>query len=95
MANSIWQVLVTECGARDNRYDHYSFVAYLEEAKPFGHEWRFQGSLGFGGKFYNDGSRWRVGCYREHESPQRNEMIRRANDRLAALRETYLGRVDG
>jgi hypothetical protein len=94
MANNIWHVLVTEGGARDGRDDHYAFVAYLEKPLSFGHEWRFQGALGFGGKFYNDGFQWRVGCYREDDTQPRLGMIQRTNERLAALREVYLGGDD-
>ncbi len=90
MAARIWHVLVTVCGARDSRYDHYAFVDYLDGAHPFQHEWRFSGSLGFGGKFYNDGFSWRVGCYPEDRTPQRDEAIHRANQELAALRAVYL-----
>lgn len=87
VANDIWRILVEECGCRDDRHDHYSFVHYLSGAAGgFGHEYRFMGALGFGGKFYNDHYRWRVGCYPEHVSPKREAMIQRANDRLAELR---------
>ncbi len=98
MANDIWHVLVEECGARRgdvhaHRHDwteEYSFINYLEgDGGGFGHEFRFMGALGFGGKFYNDGTRWRVGCYREDETPVRAEMIRRANERLAILKQLY------
>lgn len=97
MANEIWQVLVETCGCRndDNRFDLYSFCSYLERnPHSFGHEYRFMGALGFGGKFYNDNFRWRVGCYREHETPARVEMMRIANERLAELRLIYTEATD-
>jgi hypothetical protein len=90
MANEIWHVLVEECG-EPRWFDRSSFVAYLDrDTGGFGHEYRFMGKLGFGGKFYNDGIRWRVGCYPEHETPARRAMIRRANERLTALRQAYI-----
>jgi hypothetical protein len=92
MAVQIWQVLIEECGNRNDgrRLDLYSFCAYLEKDTGFGHEYRFMGALGFGGKFYNDHFSWRVGTYREDATPAKNEMIRRANVRLAELRRVYL-----
>lgn len=91
MANRIWWVLVEECGCRDDRWDHYSFVEYLDREHWSGHEWRFQGALGFGGKFYNNGGRWWVGFYPEDETPKRKEMAQNANLRLNALRLIYFG----
>lgn len=95
IANEIWHILIEECGLRrdDRGWEHYAFIAYLDgQAGGFGHEYRFMGALGFGGKFYNEGNRrWEVGCYLEDDTPARTEMIRRANERLAAL----LARVKG
>ena len=50
-------------------------------------EYRFQGALGFGGKFRNHGYGWRVDCYSEDETPERLAMIESAN---AALAELYV-----
>ena len=47
-------------------------------------EYRFIGTLGFGGKFYNDHA-WRVSCYREDERPARVEAIKEASRRIAEL----------
>lgn len=49
-------------------------------------EWRFQGDLGFGGKFYYSETAWRVGCYVEDDNPRRLESIAAANIVLNALR---------
>lgn len=50
-------------------------------------EFRFVGSLGFGGKVWST-SRDRpayVNCYSEDETPERLKVIEQANARLAAL----------
>ena len=87
----IWSVLVEECRARDTEDHRCEFTHYLAKDVWCGHEYRFMGALGFGGKFYNDHYRWRVGCYLEDETPERLEMIDRANARLAELRRERAG----
>src|SRR5690349_6176245 len=59
------------------------FVAYMNEPVSF-HEFRLQGSLGFGGTF-----KWRgetdqpfVDCYREDETPDRINAMEHANTLL-------------
>jgi len=53
------------------------------------HEWRFQGKLGFGGKFWNEWSyieekhKWRVSCYTEDETPEREKLINDTNSSFA------------
>lgn len=88
VADAIWCVLVEECGCRDDPRDRSSFTHYLGASDWA--EWRFQGALGFGGKFYNDHFSWRVGCYREDDTPERLAMMARANARLAAMRVDYI-----
>lgn len=91
-ANRIWDILVEECGARAEA-DQFAcpgrehFTRYLVEPSRSPFEYRFCGSLGWGGKFHAraDGSQWRVSCYSEHETPARREAITRANDRLGHL----------
>jgi len=92
-AGKIWAVLVEECECRDDPRNKRSFVNYLAEEHGFGHEWRFQGGLGFGGKFHNDHFSWRCTCYSEHKTPARLAMIERANMRLAALRGEYIEEI--
>lgn len=84
LSSEIWRILCEECGNRDDDREKWSFQHYVGEDNRFGHEWRFQGALGFGGKFYNDG-RWRVGCYPEDKTAERGVMIDRANARLADI----------
>ena len=58
------------------------------------HEWRFEGKLGFGGKFWNEWSyidkeyQWRVSCYSEDENPERLKIIEETNLKLNQLIST-------
>lgn len=54
-------------------------------------EWRFGGELGGGGKLYLERDRWRVGCYREDDTPARIEKIALANELLEVLRRQFGG----
>lgn len=88
-ARLIWQVLVEECGHKGDERDlEYSFIPYLGQDHSL-HEYRFMGALGFGGKFYNLGHKWRVGCYLEDNTAARIEMIHYANSRLDKLKEEF------
>lgn len=51
-------------------------------------EYRFQGSLGYGGKFWNCNDKWYVSAYREDLTPERQAAIDATNAALAALKET-------
>ena len=89
MAERIWRVLVEECGCRDDTNNRHSFMHYLATEHWAGHEWRFQGALGFGGKFHNNRGRWWVSCYPENRTPERDAMIRKANERINELKAEY------
>jgi hypothetical protein len=84
-ANAIYDILVRECGAAEGREWSYPgrahFVHEFTRERPTD-EYRFQGALGFGGKFYPQDMR--VSCYREDETPKRAEMVRKANEALRA-----------
>ena len=84
-ARACYAILVREAGAPPSGAG--GFVQYLAGEGMFGgqFEWRFQGLLGFGGKFYFDPwSGARIGCYREHETPERVAIIERVNGQLRA-----------
>jgi hypothetical protein len=87
-ANAIYDILHRECGAvlGDDRHwnGRVAFVREFTKGRPT-MEYRFQGALGFGGKFYPQNMR--VSCYPEDETPERREMVRRANEALRALLE--------
>lgn len=81
--DAIYTVLVEECGAREDGRE--MFLAVRDEVRrelPI--EYRFQGALGFGGKFrYHPTWLPYVDCYPEDLTPERRAMIERANKRLA------------
>lgn len=82
-ANSIYSVLVANAGVRDSESERAMFVDLECRGCT---EYRFQGLLGFGGKFWNDNHRWYVNCYPEDETPERLAMIAKVNEELAKLR---------
>ena len=85
--NSIYDILIRCCGASEYEQDRQEFVRVAgdwDENKTF--EWRFQGSLGFGGKIwlYNSEVPY-VNCYPEDSNPSRERSIKKANAELAWL----------
>ncbi len=78
-AEKIYDILVETCGAQPNKRSE--FVAIVNRTN----EYRFQGSLGFGGKFWNSGNRWTVSCYTEDETPEAKQMIQQADEQLKTL----------
>lgn len=90
-AHAVWDVLVAHAGANDDNWERDSFVQAQTDA--FQREWRFIGTLGFGGKFRRQRTwigpdlheRWYVDCYPEHATPERLAAIAAANAALAAL----------
>ncbi|MHD0644234.1 hypothetical protein ACYPKM_01190 [Pseudomonas aeruginosa] len=86
-AGEVYQILVEECGAKPSDGPAFQFAYATADGKPPS-EFRFQGSLGFGGKYRHP--EMRVNCYPEDANDARREAIRRANERLALLRGNYL-----
>lgn len=79
IANQIWDVLVSTCGATERgRYDFVMYSMFNDLT-----EYRFIGNLGFGGKFYNN---FRVDCYPEDDTPEREQAIIVANKLLKDLK---------
>jgi hypothetical protein len=92
-AEAVWGILEEVCGAA---YDH-GFINHQTNSHVV--EWRFIGSLGFGGKFWRTtgkrpdgtwGECWLVNCYREDETPERLAAINVANERLWDLQRGLL-----
>lgn len=79
LANSIYDILVEECGAHPNSRNE--FVTTVNGTA----EYRFIGNLGFGGKFWNANKRFYVNCHREDETPNALAAIEKTNQRLAEL----------
>ena len=75
-AERVWTILVEECGADErNRED---FIRTLDRWN----EYRFMGTLGFGGKVWNTRGGFYVTCYKEDETVSRRLSMKRANERL-------------
>lgn len=81
----IFLLLVKEAGASPE--DLPVFLDHMK--KPFDgpREFSFRGKLGFGGKFYLELTRFRVSCYPEDRSPEREAIIAKVNERLETLRK--------
>jgi hypothetical protein len=88
IADAVYDALVEECGAPEGRRQDFveNFTAKIARTKNTS-EYRFQGALGFGGKFYFEKRRWRVDCEPRDETPERIAMIERANVKLGIIRE--------
>lgn len=80
--NRIYDILVKVCGASEGERDSFIFH---QSQKNFPTEWRFIGTLGFGGKFWRGHSRIYVNCYAEHETPAARKTIEEANKQLAQV----------
>ena len=96
--HKLYDILQEHADAHDSWRDNfvYSFTTDLDTPMRC-NEYRFQGSIGFGGKLYRD--RYfgdergvgvhRVGCYSEEESADNLAKIDKANEAIRGLEETY------
>ncbi len=97
-AAAIWQVLVDHAGAYENPIPgglrtRDTFVKV--QSATLCEEYRFCGSLGFGGKFRRNRvwigdmrtESWTVDCYREDLTDERQAVIDKTNEALAELRK--------
>ena len=84
-AKAIYDLLVDYAGAVDDESDRYQFEqSYLETKAGKAIEYRFSGSLGFGGKiWYSRDGGWYVNCYREDENAARLKIVAATNAALA------------
>ena len=81
MAQDIFQTLVKFAGANPTMED--DFVRWFTKDNAYwSREYRFQGSLGFGGKFWRNNKRFYVNCYREDETDDIREQIELVNSIL-------------
>lgn len=80
-ANKIWDILVAHCGASERGREDWIGTNHYHGIT----EYRFCGSLGFGGKFWAD--RFKVSCYMEDETPERLKAIVEANRLLKEVRD--------
>jgi hypothetical protein len=88
IANKIYDILVKETGALEFGRERFVYTQTHEDCE----EYRFQGSLGFGGKFWNDSfyiNIWSVSYYPEDENKKRLKIIKRTNKKLEELAISY------
>jgi hypothetical protein len=81
----VYEILITCCGASELTDEREEFLSYMAVSVKHGHEFRFGGWLGFGGKLYANTQGVYVDCYAEQKSPIVAFAIRVANERIAAL----------
>lgn len=91
-ANQIYDILVREAGADNRAYSRECFT--LTVTAPTFREYRFGGSLGFGGKFWNANDEWYVNMYTEDFNPGRVEVMVATNATLARLKYGYEARAE-
>lgn len=86
-ADQAYSALVEHADAIDRDGERHAFVHAVSKADRPTDEYRFMGSLGFGGKFRNPGhgSVPYVDCYPEDMTSERSIVIDRTNEALAAL----------
>jgi hypothetical protein len=87
-ADRAFTILVRHAGARDDNRNRATFIHHVSNSSDPAQEYRFGGSLGFGGKFRNNGNNGNVpyvDCYREDETPGRSAAIIATNCALAEL----------
>ena len=77
--NAVWDVLIELAGATEYWRENFVHSATQNSTDL---EYRFQGTLGFGGKVRTDGFRWWVDCYPEDETPERLAVIAAVNARI-------------
>lgn len=84
-ADAAYSILVRHAGARDDEWERHAFVHHVTDGC---REYRFQGHLGFGGKFRNNGNNCNVpyvDCYQEDMNAGRQAVIAATNAFLAEL----------
>jgi len=82
--NKVYDILVNLGGASADISYREAFIFNFSKKEIFpDREWRFQGKLGFGGKYRNELNS--VDCYQEDETPERLELIAKINEELKGL----------
>lgn len=87
-ADEVYDILVDIAGAPEGQREAFTFLIVSEGRRL--EEWRFQGHLGFGGKFWQN--TMTVNCYREDETPERLNVIYATNYHLTQLAESWKDR---
>ncbi len=91
--HKVWDILVEHAGAKER--DRDTFVGASLETNYFRRliEYRFCGTLGFGGKLWRSDGRLYVSCYRADETPERLDTMERVNKLLTDI--TPVGGIHG
>ena len=77
---AIWDVLEQHCAAPPSMWPQFEY--HFPQCREF----RFQGSLGFGGKVWKRyGAGVFVNCYAEDETPERRAVVEAANQALSEI----------
>lgn len=88
-AHTVYTILVAFCGATEGGFERSNFVVSATRSHDHSIEYRFQGLLGFGGKFYAIHNLWYVSYYPEDESENRRVLRDTANFVLKAVFMAY------
>lgn len=82
-----YDLLVAEGHSRDEPFNRLAFVQYFMEpdVRDNAKEFRFQGHLGFGGKFWRRHTGHDVTCYLEDRTFERSQMITKLNGAIVEL----------
>ena len=81
-SNLLFDQLRFFCGASEKQRDNFVYL-FSKAAPPT--EYRFNGSLGYGGKFRNNNNGVYVDCYQEDETPERLSDIEKCNEQIKSL----------
>lgn len=85
-ANQVWDLLEAEYGAGSDPWTRRSFVDYLTRGDTSGHEFRFMGIFGPGGKLrLNNYDGLYVTYYPESETPERKAKAAILNAQLQGM----------
>lgn len=87
----VWDILRDNVDASKNPYDRMNFIHHMLADKYPCTEWRFCGSLGFGGKIYRNDRKLYVSCYPEDETRARRKLIKSVNKKLEKLQKKMIG----
>lgn len=80
----IYNILIKNCKADLNELENFVLYHVKNTMYP---EWRFQGNLGFGGKYYANNNR--VSCYSEDLNKYTLKIIEKTNLELEKCKEKY------
>ena len=96
LAEKIYNILVEHAGVIDMESNKQPFLYHqngkVSRYNPDGgcREYRFQGALGFGGKFYNCNGKFYVSAYSEDTGDKEQKIIDTVNELLKPIYEEFV-----